>query len=106
MKEPEFLKSADNVYRTRNYIVKQEIFVDRDKEGNGRIFSRDTYYLRNTKLNREYESVFRKRAYMEGRRLPSTSYTRKYIEEVRTKPDRYGPVFVYCKKKQEMDMHF
>ena len=60
MKEPEFLKSADNVYRTRNYIVKQEIFVDRD--------------------NREYESVFRKRAYMEGRRLPSTSYTRKYIE--------------------------
>ena len=80
MKEPEFLKSADNVYRTRNYIVKQEIFVDRDKEGNGCIFSRDTYYLRNTKLNREYESVFRKRAYMEGRRLPSTSYTRKYIE--------------------------
>ena len=23
MKEPEFLKRADNVYRTRNYIVKQ-----------------------------------------------------------------------------------
>lgn len=77
---PEFLKRADNVYRTRFYIVKQEVYVEQDADDNSRIFSNDTFYLRNDKRDREYETVFARRAHIDGKRLPSTAYTRKYVD--------------------------
>ena len=45
---PDFLIDADNVYRTKSFIVKQSIeIVENDIEENG-IISHDTYYRRTT----------------------------------------------------------
>ena len=55
MKSFDFLENATNVYRTKKYIVKQDVFLEYDKCGNSRIYSKDTYYLRNKQLDKEYE---------------------------------------------------
>ena len=46
---PEFVIGADNVYRTKNYIIKQVIFLDKSLSENNSITSFDTFYLRNRK---------------------------------------------------------
>lgn len=44
MRMPEFLENATNVYRTKKYIVKQDVYSEYDKRGNNRVFSKDIYY--------------------------------------------------------------
>lgn len=78
-KEPAFLRNAHNVYRTRLYIVKQELKIRADERDNTQLFSKDTFYFRTAKRDSEYNSVFAKREYLNGKRLPATMYTRKYI---------------------------
>ena len=79
MSIPNFMIDAKNVYRTRNYIVKQDISLECDSFGNSRLFSADTYYLRTKKLDKEFESLFKNRDFIDGRRVHSTSYSRKYL---------------------------
>ena len=78
-KEPAFLRNAHNVYRTRFYIVKQELKIRADERDNTQLFSKDTFYFRTPKRDAEYNSVFAKREYLNGKRLSTTMYTRKYI---------------------------
>ena len=78
-REPTFLRNAHNVYRTRFYIVKQELKIRADERDNTQLFSKDTFYFRTAKRDSEYNSVFAKREYLNGKRLPTTMYTRKYI---------------------------
>ena len=78
MKTPEFLENATNVYRTKNYIVKQDIYLEYDNSGNSRVFSKDTYYLRNKQLDKEFEYIFKDRDYVNGKRVHTTLYTRRY----------------------------
>ena len=52
---PNFMMNANNVYRTKNYIVKQDISLERDCSGNSILFSTDTYYLRTKKLDKEFD---------------------------------------------------
>lgn len=75
-KMPEFLIGATNVYRTQYYIVKQRITVHTDADNASCLFSRDTYYLRTPRRNREYEAVFASN----GRRIPTAMYVRTYVE--------------------------
>ena len=76
---PEFMRNANNVYRTKNFIVKQEIAIGCDSVGMSAVLSRDTFYARTTVRDMEYEAYFLRRRYINGKRLPSTIYSRKYI---------------------------
>ena len=77
---PDFLIDADNVYRTKSYIVKQVIqIIENDIEENG-IISHDTYYRRTSARDLAYNMAFMDKVKINGKRLPSTQYTRRYIE--------------------------
>ena len=77
---PDFLIDADNVYRTNSYIVKQVIqIIENDIEDNG-IVSHDTYYRRTSARDLAYNMAFMDKTKINGKRLPSTQYTRRYIE--------------------------
>ena len=78
MKIPEFLENATNVYRTKKYIVKQNACLEYDKCGNGRVFSEDTYYLRNKQLDKEFEFNFKDRDCVNGKRVHTMLYIRRY----------------------------
>jgi len=73
-------QQAINVYRTRKYIVTQDIYLNECVDGSSVLFSKDTYYLRNKKLDKQYEVRFKDREYINGKRVHTTMYTRKYFE--------------------------
>lgn len=76
----EFLDGADNVYRTENFIVKQQISFLESDIGTSMVLSDDTYYLRTAQRDAEYEFAFQSKANINGKRLKSASYTRKYVD--------------------------
>lgn len=76
----EILIGAVNIYRTKDFIVKQNIALDYDFQGNSRIHSDDTYILRNRKLDKEYERIFYERESINGKRIHSATYIRTYIK--------------------------
>lgn len=76
----DFIDGADNVYRTDDYIVKQQIFYLDSDVGTTMVFSDDTYYLRTPQRDAEYEFAFQGRSDINGKRLKSASYTRKYVD--------------------------
>lgn len=76
----EALMGAMNVYRTKDYIVKQNIAIEYDFQGNSRIHSDDTYILRNKKSDKEYEKMFYEREVINGKRIHSATYIRNYIK--------------------------
>lgn len=69
------------MYRTKYFIVKQSVSVNRDEfEGNS-VISHDTYYMRTRKRDSEYEQLFgARRHHLNGKRLPTTVYTRRYVD--------------------------
>ena len=75
----EFLRGASNVYRTRDYIVRQVIELHSDAEGSY-LVSRDTYFRCTPRRDREYEEAFASRANVNGRRMPAAMHTRTYRE--------------------------
>ena len=76
---PEFLVDATNVYRTKGYIVKQQIMLH-DSEFGSYLLSRDTYYRCTDKRGREFEDVFAYRININGKRMPTSMHIRKYID--------------------------
>lgn len=78
IKLPDFIIDATNVYRTKYFIVKQNIEVQFDDQENNSIISRDTFYFRTKQRDKEYEYIFSERKNVNGKRLPSTMYTRIY----------------------------
>ena len=79
MKKPDFVENATNVYRTSEFIVLQIMEFRNHSERGVAFVSHDTYYLRTPERDAEYELMFFMRDHIDGRRLPSTMYTRKYI---------------------------
>lgn len=77
---PEFMQDATNVYRTKNYIVKQNFGIHSSNVENNVAFSRDTFYLRTKKRDAQYELIFNTRKNIDGKRLPTTMYSREYID--------------------------
>ena len=78
----DFVNNADNVYRTREYIVKQQISTSVNKNSLiTHLISEDTYYLRTPKRDVEYNIIFKVRSKnIDGKRIRSTMYTRKYVD--------------------------
>ena len=80
MKVPEFLKDATNVYRTKNYIVRQVIDLEYDSVEGANLCSYDTFYLRTKARDAEYENFFKARRCVNGKRLITGLATRKYVQ--------------------------
>lgn len=74
------LEEATNVYRTKDYIVKQVLSIQIDKSENSIMISRDTYYQRTKERDLKYEFQFCNRKNVDGKRLPSNSYVRNYVD--------------------------
>lgn len=77
---PSFVKEATNVYRTKEFIVKQVIDIQYDSQEVANVFSHDTYYKRTPARDRQYEYLFSERRILNGKRLPSTAYSRRYVD--------------------------
>lgn len=71
-----FLDGATNVYRTKDFIVKQAVgFCSDGGIHPVKSVSCDTYYYRTPLLDRLYDKLFDH----EGKRIQSAMYTRTYI---------------------------
>ena len=77
---PEFLQDADNVYRTAHFIVKQILEVEENTVHGNRLISYDTYYRRTPKRDLAYTIAYQDMDNIDGKRLPSTSYSRVYVD--------------------------
>jgi len=73
-------EKASNVYRTKDYIVKQVLSIQMDKSENSIMISRDTYYQRTKERDLKYEFQFCNRKNVDGKRLPSNSYVQTYLD--------------------------
>ncbi len=76
---PDFMINATNVYRTPEYIVKQQMTLIVSPGKDSYMLSEDTFYARTPIREFQYNCIFVNRRKMDGKRLPSTAYTRKYI---------------------------
>lgn len=76
----EFLDDADNVYRTKEFIVRQCVTFCVDDEGNNLLLSEDTYFARTPARDADYEFAFKLRKRLDGKRIRSASYTRQYVD--------------------------
>ena len=77
---PDFMIDAMNIYRTRDFIVKQVIGISYSDVENIAVISNDTFYRRTKKRDREYERIFWERKHINGKRIPSTMYARTYVD--------------------------
>lgn len=77
---PDFLKRSTNVYRTRFYIVRQQIMYRRDSLFGAYLCSRDSFYCRTPERDRQYEAAFPHNEEKDGKRIPALMYIRKYID--------------------------
>lgn len=75
---PEFVQGATNVYRTKSYIVKQNVSLGHQGLESTTLISRDTYYVRTPKRDAIYESIFEGNKNLDGRRIPTMAYFRTY----------------------------
>lgn len=73
-------KLFENVYRTRNYIVKQELYLIVNAEQNNAVLSVDTYYRRTLLRDSKYQLLYKDRKHIDGKKLPSNTYIRTYID--------------------------
>lgn len=78
---PAFAKEADNVYRTKSFIVKQNLTLEKQSNGDNCIVSNDTYYRRTPNRDKQYECIFHSRKRINGYRLPCTMFIRKYVDK-------------------------
>ncbi len=81
--EKDFIKQLEqvtNVYRTKQYIVLQDLTICDNGNNEPIMVSRDTYYLRTILRDWHYLYKFKDRKHLNGKRLHSTTYTRRYID--------------------------
>lgn len=77
----ELLKNATNIYRTENYIVKQQISVSNVVDGNTVMISDDIFYFRTPVRDRMFEKIFESsRRNLNGKRIKTALQTRQYVE--------------------------
>ena len=80
MNKTEVAKITENVYRTKNFIVKQNLYVLVNIEKNNAVMSIDTYYRRTLLRDNKYLLLYKDRKHINGKRLPSNTYVRTYVE--------------------------
>ena len=76
----DFMKAdATNTYRTKHYIVSQCCFLN-CTDGGAVAVSEDTYFLRTRKRDCQYEEIFKSRKHINGKRVATTMYSKKYVD--------------------------
>ncbi len=80
MSKTEVTKFTENVYRTKDFIVKQNIYVLINIEENNAVLSVDTYYRRTLLRDSKYLMLYKDRKHIDGKRLPSNTYVRTYVD--------------------------
>jgi len=75
-----------NVYRTRDFIVEQDVRIQYDRRDGNLIVSHDKYFRRTPKLDADYERLFIRRIHVDGKRFPTSMYTREYVEDAEAYP--------------------
>ncbi|MBO4251218.1 MAG: hypothetical protein J5911_00975 [Clostridia bacterium] len=80
IKEPYFCQNASNVYRTKNYIVKQKVSLREGESAATLLISDDIYYARDRKRDCMYEAWFADRHPINGKRIKSAMFTRIYVD--------------------------
>ena len=76
----DFIEDATNVYRTKKYIVKQIINIESHTQLDNIIISQDTYYTRTKARDKQFNKLFADKLNKNGKRLHSSSNTRKYVK--------------------------
>lgn len=71
---------SDNVYRTKHYIVTQNVRVRDDEEENTVIYSHDTYFERTQARDAGYEKMYVNRFNSEGKRVQVGMSIRTYVK--------------------------
>lgn len=80
MEKTEVAKLTENVYRTKDFIVKQNLYVMVNIEENNAVLSVDTYYRRTLLRDNKYLLQYKDRKNIDGKRLPSNTYVRTYVD--------------------------
>ena len=80
MNSVSFLENADNVYRTKKYIVKQELSFEVNYFHDNMLVSHDTYYLRTAARDIQYDKEYMGKYNLNGRRIVTGVYTRRYVD--------------------------
>ena len=77
---PDFVRAATNIDRTKGRSVKQGLRGAREGREGAKLVSMDTYYLRTSKRDALYDSIFGENRDLNGKRIPAMSYFRSYRE--------------------------
>lgn len=75
-----FTFRATNVYRTKNYIVRQVVLFGRNEMYGSQTLSVDTYFLRNQERDEQFDETCATDLFPDGRRLNATAYRRNYVK--------------------------
>lgn len=75
-----FIEEAINVYRIRKHIVVQKIGLKFDAEDDNILYSFDIFYQRNKHRDKEYESIFSGKSNINGKRIKTAMYSRRYVK--------------------------
>ena len=75
---PDFISGASNIYRTREFIVKQVISLAHHGLDSAKLISTDTYYLRTPARDACYKGIFGENKDPDGKRIPTMAYFRSY----------------------------
>lgn len=78
--EIDFLDNANNIYETKNFIVRQEVSVE-ILNGITVVYSRDTFYAKTSKRLAQLDFLKSIRpTLVNGKRVPATMTTRTYVD--------------------------
>lgn len=77
--EIDFIKDASNVYRTKNYIVRQILSIEVIDAATV-VYSRDTFFKRTKLRNAQYNFIHNIQKGFNNKRVPATMTTRIYVD--------------------------
>lgn len=72
-------KNYLNIYRTKFFIVKQDICIQINSIDDNILFSKDTFIKRNKKRDKNYEKQFKDKTNLDGKRFHVSASIRTYI---------------------------
>ena len=74
------IENATNTYRTKYFIITQELEIVSDVCANNEVISHDTYFKRSKWRDKQYEYNFKTRKNINGKRLQSTMQSKIYVD--------------------------
>lgn len=80
MKNIDFMKNADNVYTTMNYIVVQKFAKIVSPAGNELLLGVDSYYKRTLERDKQFAKLYCKNKKVRGARIYCNVYKRIYCD--------------------------